>query len=483
MRKINLQTEPKAQDELIWLALFFIFFIVSLPLMTNYCINGANVSFYLNLLKEGGAENLFFLIPSLFVRAGIQGESVYKLLILLINAATSLIAYACFSGIFTDKIVGLVGSMVYTWMPYRLNNLYSRGDLGEALAMTFLPMLLLGWYRLFTEEDTGTESGKRQWLFLVLGYSLLLQSYLLSFLTAAGFTLLLCLIQWKKTRKKQTLLTLLKTVIGVGVLNAWTAVLMLYRIRMSQFPFGITGNGRIQSRGVYLSNFIQLYFRNGSSHDVAEEGMNQIQPYGLGFVVTFCCLVYLWLLFVGRYRDRDEKKSLLRFTAALTVLGAVFALMSLNCFPWDFLQSLNRLLYGIIVCLYEPTRLIPLASVCLTATVCAVVWQIKRWESTDVSRWFILAVVVIALMTTQYLTGDILRTGVPRGLNGTSFGEEMSEAEYQPENLDLSPLDYAKYEGSRYPAPVVFYGAEAASAAGMGVLAVLTGRKKRVEKV
>ena len=483
MRKVNLQTSSEAQDKLIRLALFFIFFVVSLPLMVNYCISGTNVSFYLRLMKEGGAENLFFLIPSLFVRAGIQGESVYKLLLLMINAATTLIAYVCFRGIFGDEIVGLIGSMVYTWMPYRLNNMYSRGDLGEALAMTFLPMLLLGWYRLFAEEENVGECGKKQWVLLTIGYSLLLQSYLLSFLTAAGFTLLLCLIQWKKTRRKQTLLTLLKTVLGVGVLNAWTAVLLLYRIRMLQFPFTVTGNGRIQSRGVYLSNFIQLYFRNGSSHDVVEEGMNRMQPYGLGFVVTFCSLVYLWLLFVGRYRNRDEKKTTLKFTAVLTGLGAVCALMSLNSFPWDFFQGRNRFLYGLIVCLYEPTRLLPLVAVCLTATACAVVWQIKSWESADVSRWFLLAVVVIALMTTQYLTGDILRTGVPRGLDGTSFGGEVTEAEYQPENLDISPLDYAKYEGSRYPAPVVFYGAEAASAAGVGILAVLTGRKKRVEKV
>lgn len=483
MRKVNLQTKPEAQDKLFGLALFFIFFIVSLPLMVNYCIDGTNLSFYLRVLKEGGAENLFFLIPSLLVRAGIQGESVYKLFLLLINAATTLIAYVCFRGIFGDKIVGLVGSMVYTWMPYRLNNLYSRGDLGEALAMTFLPVLLIGWYRLFAGEETGEEGGKKQWLLLTVGYSLLLQSYLLSFLTAAGFTLLLCLIQWKKTLKKQTILTLLKTVLGVAVLNAWTAILLLYRIRMSQFPFGTVGNGRIQSRGVYLSDFIQLFSRNGSVHDVAEEGMQQIQPFGPGFVVTFCCLIYLWLLFVGRYRNRDEKKTTLKFTAVLTGLGAVCALMSLNSFPWDFLQGRNRLLYGLIVCLYEPTRLLPLVAVCLTATACAVVWQIKKWESRDVSRWFLLAVAIIALMTTQYLTGDILRTGVPRNLNGTSFGGEVTEAEYQPENLDISPLDYAKYEGSRYPAPVVFYGAEAVSVAGIGILAVLTGRKKRVEEV
>ena len=108
MRKVNLQTSSEAQDKLIRLALFFIFFVVSLPLMVNYCISGTNVSFYLRLMKEGGAENLFFLIPSLFVRAGIQGESVYKLLLLMINAATTLIAYVCFRGIFGDEIVGLI---------------------------------------------------------------------------------------------------------------------------------------------------------------------------------------------------------------------------------------------------------------------------------------------------------------------------------------------------------------------------------------
>lgn len=483
MREVKLRRKTELQSKLVVLGLFAVLFVVSLPLMVNYCIDGTNVSFYLRQLEEGGAENLFFLLPSLLIRAGMSGEAVYKLLLFLINAATTLITWFCLRDIFSDSIVGLIGSMVYTWMPYRLNNLYSRGDLGEALAMTFLPILLLGLYRLFAEEDTGTKAYRKLWLLLTVGYSLLLQSYLLSFLTAVGFTLLLCIVRWRKTLRKPTLLVLLKTVLAFGVLNAWTAALLLYRFKTAEFPFAVVGNGKIQSRGVYLSNFLQLYFLNGSSNDVAEEGMQQLQPYGLGFVVTFSLLVYLWLRFVGRYREKGEKQGMLQFAGALTGLGFVFAFMTTNSFPWDMLQSSNRLLYGLIVCLYEPTRLMPLAAVCFTVTTCAVVWQIRTWENREISRCFLIAVTVIALVGTQYLTGDILRTGEPRSLYGEPYGGEVTEAEYWLPNLDISPLDYAKYEGSRNGAPAVFYGAEAVSVAGAGALIVLTWRKRRVEEV
>lgn len=482
MRKIIFRTKPELQDKLICIGLFSVFFIVSLPLMVNYCIDGTDVSFYLRQLEQGGAENLFFLIPKLLIRAGMPGESVYKMLFFLVNATTTLISYFCFKGIFSDKTVGLVGSMIYTWMPYRLNNLYCRGDLGEAIAMSFLPILCYGLYCLFS-EDTATKAYEKLWVLLFAGYSLLLQAYLLSFLTAAGLTLALCLLQWKKTVRKPTLAVLIKTALAFGLFNAWTFGLLFYRFKMIQFPFGVVGNSKIQNRGVYLSNFFQLYFVNGSSNDVAKQGMQHMQPYGLGFVVTFCLLVYVWLRFVGRYRDKEEGKSLLRFAGTLTGLGCFLAVMTTNSFPWDIIQEKNSLFYSIIVCLYEPTRLMPLVGICLTVTACAVVWQIKRWESREISNSFLVAVAVIALLGTQYLTGDILRTGEPRSLYGVTYGKGVTEEEYQLPNLDISPLDYAKYEGSRNNTPLVFYGVEAVSVAGAGILVLLTGRKRRVEKV
>lgn len=472
----------KIENKAVGMALIAIVFVVSLPLMVNYCINGVNVSFYLRQLEEGGAENLFFLLPSLITRMGISAEGAYKLTLLGCNVATALIAYCCFKGIFSDRVVGLVGSMIYSWVPYRLNDLYGRGDLGEALAMTFFPIFIWGLYRVYT-DNVEEPAYKRLWVFLTLGYTLILQSYLLCFVIAAGFTLLVCAVNWKKTFQKATLLVLLKTVLATGIVNAWTFLLLLYRFKAVQFPFGIIGNGTIQSRGVYLSNFLQLYFTNGSAKDVAEQGMVQLQPLGLGFVVTFSILVGLWMSFTGRYNTKEEGKNLRRFVGMLTVLGLIIALMTTNSFPWDWLQRRNGLFYGLVACLYEPTRLMPLAAVCLTTAACAVVWKMRQWEGKEKSRSFLIAVVVIAFWGTQYLTGDILRTGEPRSLHGVPYAAEATADDYELINLDISPLDYAKYEGSRYPAPALLYAAETLSVMGGGILVVLIWRRNRVEKV
>ncbi len=463
--------------------LFGIVFIVSVPLMVNYCIDGIDVSFYLRLFQEGGAENVFFLLPSLFVRAGIPGETVYKLLLFVINVITALTAYGCFRYIFTDEILGLTGSMLYTWLPYRLNDLYSRGDLGEALSMAFLPLLFLGLYRLFAGQGANEGSGYgKLWVLLSVGYSLVFQSYILSFVTAVIFTALLGVVQWRKILQKATAFVLLKTVLAFCVMNLWTFVLLLYRYRAGQFPLVVAGNGKIQSRGVYLVNFLQLYFQNGRSRDMAEQGMRQLQPYGLGFAVTVGLLVYLWLWFVGKYKDKKENERRDQLVRAFFALGILLAFMTTNCFPWDMLQGVNRLFHGAVACLYEPTRFMPFVALCLIAVVCGTVWRVRRWENRDRGRCFLLALVVIAFVGTQYLTGDILSTGEPRSLYGMPYGAPVTEAEYEPANLDISPIDYAKYESSRYWAPFFVYVAEAATAVGVGILSVLIWRKRRVEK-
>ena len=93
------------------LALGIVALAVSVPLMTNYCIDGVNVSFYLRRLQKICPEDIFLLLPSLLVRAGAPVEFVYKLLLFGLNVATAGISYLCFYGIFRDRLTGVMGSM------------------------------------------------------------------------------------------------------------------------------------------------------------------------------------------------------------------------------------------------------------------------------------------------------------------------------------------------------------------------------------
>ena len=411
------------------LALGIVALAVSVPLMTNYCIDGVNVSFYLRRLQKICPEDIFLLLPSLLVRAGAPVEFVYKLLLFGLNVATAGISYLCFYGIFRDRLTGVMGSMLYTWAPYRLNDLYCRADLGEAIALCFLPILFYGLYQICREE-TDSREYRRLWIVLALGYTLIVQAYLLSFLVAVGFTILYGILTWKRICRRPALIVLLKTAAAFLVCNLWLFLILFLRLREGAFSMAAFRGEMIQSGGVFPSVFLQLFFLNGSSFRTAGVGTENMQPMGIGFAVTAGVLIFLWLVFVGRYRDRMEDREL----------------MATNCFPWYWLQRQNGVFFRLIASLQSPSRLMPMVLLCFIVLTCGVVWQVKKQEKASVGMSLAMMIAALSLVSVQYLTGDILSTGEPRSLYGVEYGEPEGEERLLPENLDISPWDYGKYE-------------------------------------
>lgn len=428
-----------------FLALGVVVLAVSVPLMTNYCIDGVNVSFYLRRLERIYPEDIFLLLPSLIVRAGMPVEFVYKLFLFGLNVATAGIAYLCFYGIFRDRLTGVMGSMLYTWAPYRLNDLYCRADLGEAVALCFLPIVFYGLYQI-CREDTASREYRRLWIVLALGYTLIVQAYLLSFLVVVGFTVLYCIVRWKRILRRPALIVLLKTAAAFLACNLWLFLILVLRMREGTFSMAAFRGEMIQSGGVYPSVFLQLFFLNGSSFRTAGAGTENLQPLGVGFAVTVGVLVWLWLSFVGRYRDREEDREICRFGKSAGLAGAIVAAMATNCFPWDWLQKQNSVFFRLIASLQSPSRLMPTVLLCFIFLTCEAVWQARRWERASVSLTFAVTIAALSLVSVQYLTGDILSTGEPRSLYGVEYGEPEGEERFLPESLDISPWDYGKYE-------------------------------------
>lgn len=427
------------------LALGIVALAVSVPLMTNYCIDGVNVSFYLRRLQKICPEDIFLLLPSLLVRAGAPVEFVYKLLLFGLNVATAGISYLCFYGIFRDRLTGVMGSMLYTWAPYRLNDLYCRADLGEAIALCFLPILFYGLYQICREE-TDSREYRRLWIVLALGYTLIVQAYLLSFLVAVGFTILYGILTWKRICRRPALIVLLKTAAAFLVCNLWLFLILFLRLREGAFSMAAFRGEMIQSGGVFASVFLQLFFLNGSSFRTAGVGTENMQPMGIGFAVTAGVLIFLWLVFVGRYRDRMEDREFCRFEKSMGIAGAIVAVMATNCFPWDWLQKQNGVFFRLIASLQSPSRLMPMVLLCFIVLTCGVVWQVKKQEKASVGMSLAMMIAALSLVSVQYLTGDILSTGEPRSLYGVEYGEPEGEERLLPENLDISPWDYGKYE-------------------------------------
>ncbi len=235
--------------------------IVSVPLLTNYCLDGSSLPATLSVITRmsqgigtvfpirvgalgtmaygySGASfqaNVFYWIPALFYRLGLDLGHAYKWTLFLLNLLTALVSFWCFQGCSGRREIGWIGSMLYTWCPYRCSALYLSGDLGETAAWTFLPLIAWGLRCLYT-EDAEEENGRRAGVILTWGFSLLAVSSTVLLAGAAVLTILTMLVMGRKTLQKRRLLTVCRTLALVLTVNAWFLIPMLLRLRDVSCP-------------------------------------------------------------------------------------------------------------------------------------------------------------------------------------------------------------------------------------------------------
>jgi hypothetical protein len=72
-----------------------------------------------------------------------------KLLFILSVLLSSVFMYLASSKLWSNKWSGIVSSILYIYLPYRMVDLYVRGSVGESIAMILFPFILLFALRLF----------------------------------------------------------------------------------------------------------------------------------------------------------------------------------------------------------------------------------------------------------------------------------------------------------------------------------------------
>lgn len=274
----NLSNEKKT----VCLAVLFIGIVASIPLFTDYLISGVDMNFHLMRI-EGLAEglrngdfpvrmqplwindygypvsimygDLLLYIPAAFRLAGFTLQTVYKLYIVGINILTAYTSYKCGKKVSGNYRIGIVMSLLYTLSGYRLTNAIYRAAVGELTAIAFIPLVFLGLWQLFQEDD------KTKWyqsgVLLVIGYTGILESHLLSFEMVILFSALYCLVNGR---------------------NFWRRLKMLFQTAL--FTIGVNLFFLVPMLDYMLTQDMQVL--NGSTVDM--------QDYGLFFHNLVRCL-------------------------------------------------------------------------------------------------------------------------------------------------------------------------------------------------
>lgn len=324
----------QAKERTLFLVMVFITLLSSLPLTQKGLTPGTDLGFHLNRIEgiyqgllagefpvriqpgwlngHGYAAfmygDLFLYIPALLRILGFTVEGAYKIYLFLVNAGTAAIAFYAFYRMTKDCLAAGIGSIIYIGSVYRLDAVYAAWT-GKSGAMMFFPLVLAGFYLLFTVDVESEEYGKI-WPCLTFGFAGLLMTHMLSTLIVGAFSVLICLVMIKKVLRKESLLVLLRSAALAAGLSFWYLVPMLSYLISGKLK--VTNGMSIHADTdyyAYLSDFMQ----DGKTfyHLFTEEG-------ALGCVALILLLAYIFSI---PWQEKGRKAGHCRWLFGVTLFS------------------------------------------------------------------------------------------------------------------------------------------------------------------
>lgn len=337
------------------------------PMMQTYLYDGDDLSYHLarleglkdgildgqipvNILPEGlqGNGYLNAMYPYLFLYIGaflrICRVSIglsYKVLIFLANLGSAVCAYAAVRSMSKSRLSIILSVVLYTLMPYRFTNIFSRGDLGETLALVFWPLVIAGLYHIVMGE-------RKRWYYLVIGLSGVLQSHILSAAFAATVCVITALVYCVRIVRERRYVETGKAAGMFLLLNMWYLVPFLYYFFREDL-----GKEVLRWSGYFEQSINPSTFTQSIS-------LYNKQYFSLGLAILGCVGIgIIWLLCEKRSEKTDQDGYLLY----LLVLGCVMSYMITGYFPSKALAQIDAI-KNIITMIQFPWRFLGPACTC-----------------------------------------------------------------------------------------------------------------------
>ena len=478
----------------------------SLPVMADYIIRGADLMFHLTRiesLKEGLISgqiptrigsywlrgkgyassiyyaDTFLLLPAVMRMMGFTIQTSYLKYIVFINALTVLIAFFSFYKIFAKHEYGIFAAVLYGMAPYRLYNIYARAAVGEYTAMAFLPLIILGFYMIYSVKQE--EKNNKGWLYLTLGMSGIIQSHVLTCEMVAVLAVILCVVMIKRTLTAKVFLNLLKAVGATVCINLWFLVPFLdYMISEDVWVKHISENSFIQERGLYLSHYFLTALFSGTTSHYNLYGMVGGEATTIGPAFLLCILLFVFIKICGEKPQIERKYNALGNISFGLAMLAIF--MTLNVFPWDALQRRSKILATLITSLQFPFRFLSLISAILVIVGCVLLYSMNVDKRKKIVAALLLSVQVLSSMflldnilyernffelyacenmgTISVANGEYIPTGAVLSdmceNTQVSSSETVRIKEYEKEYLDIT-MNIESAEAGYVDVPLLYY--------------------------
>lgn len=232
----------------------------------------------------------------------------------------------------TTPILSLAGALVYIFTPYRSNDVYNRGDLGESLSFVFLPVIILAFLKLSNDQINLKDRAK--WIAvggLSLG-GLILTHDITAYMFFPGVILLslLMVIFCSGNKLKSFINLLLATKLGLLIsLYFWLPALMDRSLMKQGNVFNFIDHFPT------LSQLVTPYWGYGASVPGPGDGMS----FFIG-IINWILLILGGVLSVILWKKLTKLKRVVLIWSMLVFITAFFMMNFRSVFLWDRLPLL-----------------------------------------------------------------------------------------------------------------------------------------------
>jgi hypothetical protein len=213
------------------------------------------------------------------------------------------------------------------------------GALREGSALTLLPLILYGLYRILVLSEKKPSLHILSCLSLAMGYTGLMMLHIPTYEITVFVTIFLCIFCFHRKNIWQIVLVVL-----LHLVSACGALFLLRDYCSAQIAeIRQLAGEAIQHNGLYVTHLL-FYFWN-PQRITSIEGLDfeYSRITGFGLMLAAAVAIFLILWFSGVFSGTlIEKPVQIRFAKVSAVLSVLLMFMSLNIFPWDHLQTLNR---------------------------------------------------------------------------------------------------------------------------------------------
>ena len=369
---------------------------------------GKMLPVYFNYLNHFGYGNglfypdLFLYIPGFLHSKGITLINSCKIFIFLINFLSVFSMYLCIKKITKDKKDGLLGAFLYGLSLYRFIDMYERGALGETLAFIFVPLVILGMYKIFYDNYN-------EGFYLTIGLTGLLFSHVITAYMTIFLIIVITIFNVKKLKEKQIIKTLAICLLFSIMITAFFWLPMIEQLFSDKF--NIASNVAIYEN---IVPFIALFM------DFQPIIFDIWLPPGIGLIYYLYIIIY-----IKNYKKNKNNT----FLNHIYAIGIITIIISFSKFIWKI-----PIFYKVFKIIQFPWRCYSIAT-CLL--IVGTVILIKTIKNKIIVKIGIIYTIIIFLTNCALMYINIY-------INNNMHDDSIMFGEYLPIELKDNYEDIVK---------------------------------------